>query len=174
VVHCAAYTGATDVPGWAVPFEQQTVEAWDRAMRVNVTAAFVLAQEAATPLTKSQHGSIVLIGSIYGLRAPDPTLYAGTAMQTPAAYSASKAALIQLGQHLATELAPRIRVNTITPGGVWRGQPDTFVQRYVEKTPLRRMAAEEDVKGAAVYLASDLSSYVTGHNLVVDGGWTAW
>ena len=75
---------------------------------------------------------------------------------------------------LATVLAPKVRVNSISPGGVWRGQPESFHQDYVSRTPLGRMAAEEDFKGAVAYLASDLSAYVTGHNLVVDGGWTAW
>src|SRR5947208_2606569 len=74
----------------------------------------------------------------------------------------------------AAVLAPRVRVNAIAPGGVWRGQPDVFRERYEVRTPLRRMAIEEDLKGAVAYLASDLSSYVTGHTLVVDGGWTAW
>src|SRR3970282_2624267 len=86
----------------------------------------------------------------------------------------SKGGLLQLGRQLATLLAPRVRVNAISPGGIWRNQPDAFHQRYVSRTPLGRMAVEEDVKGAVAYLASDLSAYVTGQNLVVDGGWTAW
>ena len=77
-------------------------------------------------------------------------------------------------RYLAIELAPDVRVNAISPGGVWRDQPEVFQQRYASNTPLGRMATEEDLKGAVAYLASDLSSYVTGHNLVVDGGWTAW
>ena len=77
-------------------------------------------------------------------------------------------------RHLATVLAPDVRVNAISPGGVWRQQPQAFHDRYRARTPLGRMASEEDLKGAAGYLASDLSSYVTGHNLVVDGGWTIW
>mgnify|MGYP001558703928 FL=1 len=95
-------------------------------------------------------------------------------MANPAGYGASKAGLLQLARHLATTLAPRIRVNAISPGGVWRGQPQAFHARYEARTPLKRMAVEEDVKGAVAYLASDLSAYVTGHNLLVDGGWTAW
>jgi len=95
-------------------------------------------------------------------------------MGNPAAYSASKGGLIQLTRWLATTIAPDIRVNCISPGGVWRNQPDEFVKRYEAKTPLRRMATEEDLKGIIAYLASDLSTYVTGQNIVVDGGWTAW
>jgi NAD(P)-dependent dehydrogenase (short-subunit alcohol dehydrogenase family) len=174
LIHSAAYGGDTKFPGWAVPFAEQTTEAWERALRVNLTSAFALAQAARQPLTDSGHGSIVLISSIYGLVAPDMSLYEGTAMANPAGYGASKGGLLQLMRYLATVLAPRVRVNAISPGGVWRQQPEQFHDRYRARTPLGRMATEEDLKGAAAYLASDLSNYVTGHNLVVDGGWTTW
>jgi NAD(P)-dependent dehydrogenase (short-subunit alcohol dehydrogenase family) len=174
VIHSAAYGGDTKFPGWAVPFDQQTTEAWDRALRVNLTSAFALAQAARPPLSDSGHGSIVFISSIYGLVGPDMSLYDGTSMANPAGYGASKGGLLQLMRYLATVLAPQIRVNAISPGGVWRKQPEAFHDRYRARTPLDRMATEEDLKGAAAYLSSDLSSYVTGHNLVVDGGWTAW
>jgi NAD(P)-dependent dehydrogenase (short-subunit alcohol dehydrogenase family) len=174
LVHCAAFTAAREVAGWAAPIGEQSVEAWDAAMRVNLTSALVLAQESRAALEASGHGAIVLVSSIHGMVAPDFSLYRETAMTSPAAYGASKAGLLQLMRHLASEFAPRIRVNAISPGGVWRDQPDAFVRRYVERTPLGRMAAEEDIKGAVAYLASDLSRYVTGHNLVIDGGWTAW
>ena len=95
-------------------------------------------------------------------------------MGNPAGYSATKGALLSVTRYLSTVLAPSVRVNAVSPGGVWRGQPEAFVQRYVRKTPMGRMAVEEDLKGAVGFLASDLSAYVTGHNLVVDGGWTAW
>jgi NAD(P)-dependent dehydrogenase (short-subunit alcohol dehydrogenase family) len=174
VIHSAAYGGDTKFPGWAVPFDEQSTEAWDRALRVNLTSAFVLAQAARQPLIDSGHGSIVFISSIYGLVGPDMSLYEGTSMANPAGYGASKGGLLQLMRHLATVLAPQIRVNAISPGGVWRQQPEQFHERYRARTPLGRMAREDDLKGAAAYLASDLSSYVTGHNLVVDGGWTVW
>jgi NAD(P)-dependent dehydrogenase (short-subunit alcohol dehydrogenase family) len=174
LIHCAAYVGTTQVPGWAVPFDQQTVSAWDRAMRVNLTAAFVMAQEAREALSASGHGSIILFSSIYGMVGPDLRMYEGTTMANATGYGASKGALLQLTRYLATVFAPSVRVNAISPGGVWRGQPDEFRQRYEARTPLKRMAVEEDLKGAVAYLAGDLSAYVTGHNLVVDGGWTAW
>lgn len=174
LIHCAAYVGTTQVPGWAVPFEQQTVEAWDAAIRVNLTSAFIMVQEAKEALAASGHGSVVLFASTYGLVGPDHRLYEGTNMANPAGYGASKGGLLQLARYLTTALAPRVRVNAISPGGVWRNQPEAFHQRYVSRTPLGRMATEEDLKGAVAYLASDLSAYVTGHNLVVDGGWTAW
>jgi NAD(P)-dependent dehydrogenase (short-subunit alcohol dehydrogenase family) len=174
VAHCAAYVGTSGLPGWAVPFEQQSHEPWDSVMRVNVTAAFAIVQEAQQALAVSGKGCVLLISSIYGLLGPDVRLYEGTEMGNPAAYGVSKAGLLQLMRHLSTVCAPKIRVNAISPGGVWRRQPEAFVKRYAARAPLGRMAVEEDLKGAVAFLTSDLSSYVTGHNLVVDGGWTAW
>jgi NAD(P)-dependent dehydrogenase (short-subunit alcohol dehydrogenase family) len=118
--------------------------------------------------------NIINIGSIYGELGPDWSLYEGTSMANPAAYSASKGGLIQLTRWLATTLAPNIRVNAISPGGIFRNQPDVFVKRYEGRTPLARMATENDFRGAVAYLASDMSSYVTGKNMMVDGGWGEW
>jgi NAD(P)-dependent dehydrogenase (short-subunit alcohol dehydrogenase family) len=174
VIHCAAYGGDTKFPGWAVPFDQQSAEAWERAIRVNLTSAFVLSQAARAALDQSKHSSITFVSSIYGVAGPDMSLYEDTTMANPAGYGASKGGLLQLMRYLATVLAPSIRVNAISPGGVLRQQPEVFQQRYQKRTPLDRMATEEDLKGAVAYLASDLSQYVTGHNLVVDGGWTTW
>lgn len=174
LVHAAAYVGTTRHPGWAVPFDRQTTGAFETAMRVNLTAAFTLVHELRKDLARSGRGSVILIGSTYGVLGPDFGLYEGTTMANPAGYGASKGGVIQLARYLATALAPRVRVNTLSPGGVRRGQPRPFVERYERKTPLGRMAREEDFKGAVAYLASDLSAYVTGQNLMVDGGWTAW
>lgn len=174
LVHCAALVGTSRLQGWAEPFERQSAEAWRRALDVNLVSAFVLAQEAAPLLRRSGSGSIVFFSSIYGLVGPQPSLYEGTEMVNPVPYGASKAGLQQLVRHLAVELAPEVRVNAISPGGIARGQPAAFTKRYRALAPLGRMATEEDVKGAVAFLASDLSAYVTGHNLVVDGGWTAW
>lgn len=174
VVHCAAYVGSTSLPGWAVPFESQTVGPWEDALRVNLTSAFVVVQEARKALCASGRGSVILMASIYGLVGPDLRLYQGTTMGNPAGYGVSKGGLLQLTRYLSTVLAPEVRVNAISPGGVWRHQPESFVEQYVTRTPLRRMATEEDLKGAVAFLASDLSAYVTGQNLIVDGGWTAW
>lgn len=175
VVNNAALTGTGGrIEGWAVPFAEQAIGSWRDAMDVNLTAPFVLSQACHEALAASGHGSIVNVASIYGLVGPDMRLYEGTELGNPAAYAASKGGLLQLTRWLATALAPAIRVNAITPGGLWRDQPDSFHERYIDKTPMRRMACEADLKGAIAYLATDLSSYVTGHNLVVDGGWTAW
>ena len=91
---------------------------------------------------------------------------------SPAAYAASKGGLIQLTRYLSTYLAPDIRVNAISPGGIYRNQCESFVEKYVAQTPLKRMGTEEDIKGAALFLASELSAYITGQNIIVDGGWS--
>lgn len=174
LVHAAAFVGTSKLAGWAEPFPRQSTKAFDAALRVNLTSAFTLVQEAAPALARSGKGSVILFSSIYGLVGPDMSLYAGTKMANPAGYGASKGGLVQLTRHLATVLAPRVRVNAISPGGIERGQPTAFQRRYKARAPLARLAVEEDLKGAVAYLASDLSSYVTGHDLVVDGGWTAW
>jgi NAD(P)-dependent dehydrogenase (short-subunit alcohol dehydrogenase family) len=174
LINCAAFVGTSTLEGWAVPFEQQTVETWRRAMDVNLTAPFALAQALAPDLRASGHGSIVNVASIYGLAGPDWRLYEGTNLGNPAAYAASKGGLIQLTRWLATTLAPDIRVNAIAPGGIERNTVEPFLSRYKARTPLGRMGTEEDVKGITAFLASDLSAYVTGQCFAIDGGWTAW
>ena len=174
LVNNAAFVGTSDLKGWATPFEEQSTETWRRAVEVNLTAVFDLVKGLSPLLRRSQGASVVNIASIYGICAPDYGLYAGTAMGNPAAYAASKGGLVQLTRWLATTLAPDVRVNAISPGGVFRNQAAGFVERYTAKTPLGRMAHEDDFRGACAYLASDLSAYVTGQNLVVDGGWSIW
>lgn len=174
LINNAGFVGDSQLQGWVAPLEKQRVDTWRRALEVNLTAVFHLSQILAPMLRENNKGSIVNISSIYGVTGPDLRLYEGTAMGNPAAYAASKGGLIQLTRWLSTVLAPDIRVNCISPGGVYRNQPDAFVERYVARTPLARMGTEEDFKGAIAYFASDLSAYVTGENLMVDGGWTAW
>lgn len=174
LVNCAALVGTSKLKGWVTPFEEQSVETWRLALEINLTVPFLLTQVCTKLLRQSGKGSVININSIYGMVGPDLGLYQGTPLGNPAAYAASKGGLLQLTRWLATSLAPDIRINSITCGGVSRNQPDVFVERYVERTPLRRMATEEDFKGAVTYLATDLSAYVTGQNLIVDGGWTTW
>ncbi len=174
LINNAAFVGTSEVPGWVVPFEEQTIEAWRRALEVNLTAIFDLCQ-GLTPMLKAAEGaSIINIASIYGMYGPDWGLYNGTSMGNPAAYGASKGGLIQLTRWLATTIAPNVRVNSVSPGGVFANQPEVFVQRYEARTPLRRLATYDDFRGAVTYLASDMSKYVTGQNLAVDGGWGVW
>lgn len=174
LINNASFVGTSGLTGWSVPFEQQGLKAWRRAMEVNLTAAFDLCHGLAPLMRESGQASIVNIASIYGEYGPDWRLYEGTAMANPAAYAVSKGGLLQLTRWLATTLAPNIRVNAISPGGIARGQPEVFVGRYEARTPLARMATEDDFRGAIAYLASGLSAYVTGQNLSVDGGWGVW
>ena len=150
LVHCAVYVGSD----------------LKKSMAVNMGSVLKFIGSQSNFLK-----SVILFSSIYGMVGPDMSLYEGTEMTNPIAYGVSKGGVLQLMRYLATTLAP-IRVNAISPGGIARNQPESFVERYEKKTPLGRMATEEDLKGAIAYLASDLSAYVTGHNLVVDGGWT--
>lgn len=174
LVNNAAFTGASNLPGWAVPFLEQGSEAWLAAMDVNLFVPFLLTQKAAPILAKNRAGSVLNVASIYGVVAPDFRLYEGTDMGNPAAYNASKAALIQLTRYLSAALAPDVRVNCVSPGGISRGQPELFAARYADRVPLGRMAVEEDFKGVAQLLFSDLGAYITGQNFLVDGGWTVW
>lgn len=174
LVNNAAFVGTSGLEGWSDSFENQTVETWRRALEVNLTSVFHLCQ-LFTPALRSSHcGSIVNIGSIYGEYGPDWSLYEGTSMANPAAYGASKGGVIQFTRWLATTLSPTVRVNAISPGGVSRNQPESFIKRYESHTPLRRMATEDDFRGVIAYLASDMSTYVTGQILRVDGGWGVW
>ncbi|MCK9630277.1 MAG: SDR family oxidoreductase [Methanoregula sp.] len=174
LVNCAALVGTSELNGWGVGFREQNANTWRLALEINLTAPFILTQVCSEALALSHRGSVINIASIYGINGPDMQLYEGTSLGNPAAYAASKGGLIQLTRWLATVLSPDVRVNAITLGGVYRGQPEQFHAKYIKKTPLQRMATEEDIKGAALFLASDLSAYVTGQNLVVDGGFTVW
>ena len=174
LINNAAFVGTNSLSGWCVPFAEQTASTWRRALEVNLTAVFELTQCCEQLLKCSSHASVINISSIYGVLGPDMSLYAGTSMGNPAAYAASKGGMLQLTRWLATVLSPTIRVNAISPGGVERGQLEVFQERYINKVPLRRMGKEEDLKGVTLFLASDMSAYVTGQNIMVDGGFSAW
>jgi NAD(P)-dependent dehydrogenase (short-subunit alcohol dehydrogenase family) len=174
LINNAAFVGTRLLEGWVTPFEMQSLATWRRALEVNLTAPFHFSQAFFPELRAAKGGNIINITSIYGELGPDWRLYEGTEMGNPAAYAASKGGLAQLTRWLATTMAPAVRVNAISPGGVFRNQLDAFVERYVIKTPLNRMATEDDFRGAVAYLASDQSAYVTGQIISVDGGWNAW
>jgi NAD(P)-dependent dehydrogenase (short-subunit alcohol dehydrogenase family) len=174
LVNNAAFTGTSGVPGYAVPFEEQTDEAFELALRLNLTVPFSLTRRLAPLLAAEGVGSVINVSSIYGLVGPNLNLYEGTRMGNPAAYAASKGGLGQLTRYLSTVLAPGVRVNAFAPGGIGRGQDDTFVERYEGLTPMGRMASEDDFRGVVTWLAGDASAYVTGQVIAVDGGWTAW
>lgn len=148
---------------------------WDQIIKVNLTGTYLCCQIIGS---KMKSGSIINVSSIYGLVGPDFSLYeqaeySGKPMGVPAAYAASKGGVIALTKYFASLYAPKIRVNCVTPGGIFDNQSENFVKQYAAKTMLGRMANRDEVSGALLYLASGLSSYVTGANLVIDGGLTA-
>lgn len=162
------------------PFETYPVDVWRAVIDVNVTGVFLCCQVIGGRLAAAGRGSVINVASIYGLVSPDQRIYeyrrrAGDAFFKPAAYSASKSALLNLTRYLATYWAPRqVRVNTVSFAGVFNAQDDAFLEEYTRRVPLGRMAREDEYNGAIVFLASDASSYMTGANLVLDGGYTAW
>lgn len=174
LINNAGFVGTDKLTGWCVPFEEQSAETWRAATEVNMTAPFFLTQAATPFLKKNKRGSVINITSIYAFLGPDMRLYDKTSMGNPAAYAASKGGLIQATRWLSTVLAPEIRVNCVSPGGIWRNQPQSFVDAYEARTPMKRMGTEEDFKGIIAFLASDLSQYVTGQHIIIDGGWSAW
>lgn len=158
------------------PFGEVTADALASVLAANVTGVVLCAQRAAPIMRRKGGGKIINIGSIYGTVAPDPRLYEGTEMvRASAPYVASKSALVNLTRDLAVRLAPwNIQVNMLSPGGVEAGQPASFQERYVARTPAGRMATPADITGTLVYLASEASDYVAGQNIHVDGGFTVW
>jgi NAD(P)-dependent dehydrogenase (short-subunit alcohol dehydrogenase family) len=159
-------------------FEEYPLELWQQSLNVNLTGAFLCTQAVAPFLLSSGRGSVVNIASIYGIVGPDQRLYQKNGMQLqfkPIAYSVTKSALIGFTKYLATYWAGSgLRVNALTLGGVEADHDPEFVRRYSDKTPMGRMARPDEYGGALVFLLSDASSYMTGANLVIDGGWTAW
>jgi len=160
-------------------FETYPLAAWEQALSVNLTGMFLCCQAAAKPMRTQDHGVFVNICSTYGLVGPDQRIYRrlGQAAQSykPVFYSVTKAGVLGLTHYLATYYAgTNIRANALTPGGVYNNHDETFVQNYSARTVLGRMARPDEMNGALLFLASEASSYMTGANLVVDGGWTAW
>lgn len=171
---------ATKSENFFEPFESFPVADWNEVMAVNLTGAMLCCQIFGAPMAQRGSGSIINTLSIYGVVAPDQRIYEGSqylgrSINTPAIYSASKAGLWGLTMYLSSYWGAKgVRVNAVTPGGVASGQNETFIKNYSRRAPLGKMAQADDIANAMRYLASDASKYVTGHNLIVDGGWTAW
>ena len=161
-------------------FEDYSLKTWREVMSVNIDGLFLVAQAVGKQMKKQGGGSIIQTSSIYGVVAPDQRIYEGSeyngrAINTPAVYSASKSAVNGLTSYLSTYWASsKIRVNSLTPGGIASGQNSEFNKKYSNRVPLGRMGEASELVGALIYLASDASSYVTGQNLIVDGGLSAW
>ncbi len=162
------------------PFPEFPLQDWNEVMATNLTGPMLCAQIFGEPMAEAADGVIINVLSIYGIVAPDQRIYDGSEYEgrpinTPAVYSASKAGLWGLTKYLASYWGSvGVRVNAVTPGGVFSGQNETFVAAYSQRTMLGRMAQPEEIASATAYLMSEGAAYVTGQNLVVDGGLTAW
>ena len=180
ILHNNAASKGSNLRNFFEPTEKFPMEVWREVMGVNVDGLFLMARAVGTHMAQNKKGSIIQTGSIYGVVAPDQRIYEGSnymggAINTPAVYSASKAAVVGLTKYFASLWgADGVRVNTLIPGGVESGQNDTFKINYSRRVPLARMAKAEEMIGPLVFLASDASSYITGQEIIVDGGLTCW
>lgn len=158
---------------WGNKFEKIALESWRKNVDMHLNGYFLCCQVVLEQMRKQGFGSLINMSSIYGLVGPDFTVYEGTEMTMPAAYAAIKGGLNNLTRYLASYYGSyQIRVNTVSPGGIFDNQPESFVNNYNNKVPLKRMGNPKDIVSAVFYLLTDEASYVTGHNLVVDGGWS--
>jgi NAD(P)-dependent dehydrogenase (short-subunit alcohol dehydrogenase family) len=161
------------------PFESYPESSWDKIMEINVKSAFLCSQVFGDIMARNGNGSIINISSIYGMVSPDQSIYDyrrrdGQDFYKPVAYSTSKSALYNLSRYLAVYWAKKhVRVNTVTFAGVFNNQDKDFLKSYTSRIPIGRMAEEDEYNGAILFLASSASKYMTGSNLVIDGGWTA-
>jgi NAD(P)-dependent dehydrogenase (short-subunit alcohol dehydrogenase family) len=169
-VNCA-YPRTKD---WGNKFEDIQLDSWRQNMDMQLNSVFVLCQAVLEQMKPQGRGSVVNLSSIYGIVGPDFSVYEGTSLTMPAAYAAVKGGVINFTRYLASYYgASNLRVNCVSPGGIFDQQPASFVKNYEQKVPMHRMGKPEDIAGPVCFLLSDESSYITGHNLVVDGGWTA-
>lgn len=155
------------------PFEDVALSDWQENIRLNLNSYYLTCKKASEIMKQQKNGgSIINLGSIYGSQAPDFDVYAGTEMTSPVEYSAVKGGILNFTRYLASYLGSYgIRANVLSPGGVFDDQDETFVEQYESKTPLSRMAEPADLKGPVVFLSADCSRYMTGQNLIIDGGW---
>ena len=174
--------GSENFDGYFAPFEEYPLELWERALEINLMGMFLCTQGVGKVMIRQGGGVILNIASTAGVVAPDHRIYrgvkspySGKPFNTPISYSTTKAGVINFTRYLATYWADKkIRVNCLSPGGVYDGHDETFVRNYSSRVPLGRMAHPDEYKGAVLFLVSDASSYMTGANLIVDGGLTCW
>lgn len=160
---------------WMTKFEDVKEESLKKNIDMHLNGYVLCCQEIIKQMKKQKNGVIINFGSIYGVVGPDFSVYDGTNMTMPMAYSVIKGGIVNFTRYLATYCAKYgIRVNAICPGGIYDNQPTSFVKKYSKRTPMGRMGRADEIAGPILFLSSDASSYVTGHILMVDGGWTAW
>lgn len=159
---------------WGCKFEDIPIESWRRNVDMQMTGIFYLSQQLCDYIVTNDFScSIVNIASIYGVVGNDFTVYEGTELTSPAAYAFIKGGLVNFTKYMASYYGKKgIRVNTVSPGGIFNHQPEKFVKNYEKKVPLGRLGSPEDIAPAVSFLLSEKARYITGHNLVVDGGWT--
>ncbi|GEC73218.1 NAD(P)-dependent dehydrogenase, short-chain alcohol dehydrogenase family [Flavobacterium flevense] len=159
---------------WGNKFEDIVFESWKQNVDWQLNSYFYLTQKVASKMASQKTGSIINMSSIYGVVGPDFGVYEGTTMTMPAAYSAIKGALVNFTRYVASYFGPQqVRVNAVSPGGIFDNQNEIFVNNYCKKVPMRRLGTPEDIAPTVAFLLSDDSQYITGQNLIVDGGWTA-
>jgi NAD(P)-dependent dehydrogenase (short-subunit alcohol dehydrogenase family) len=181
LINNAALDSPPDAPAEEVgPFETYPEASFDKVMEINVKGTFICCQVIGGRMAREGRGSVINVSSTYGILSPCQDIYEfrrkdGHDFYKPVAYSVSKSAILNLTRYLATYWAKKgVRVNTLTPGGIANNQPSEFLESYCARVPMGRMAEDNEMVGAVVFLASEASSYVTGSNIVVDGGWSAW
>ena len=168
LIHCAALTNNTRAGG------ESDLDRWNEILDVNLTGAYIGCTKTIPGMVERGGGSIVLLGSLYASQSPHHNIYGG-GVEQPIAYTVAKHGILGLTRYLAAKYAKDgVRVNCLSPGGVYNGQDATFVRRFSELCPIGRMATPDEVCGAVAFLVSDESKYMTGQELVVDGGWSAW
>lgn len=175
LINNAGFTNQSKSTGFDASFENFSLEDWNAIMQVNLTGTFLGCQVIGKHMLENQYGSIINMASLYGVVSPHHTIYEGTGISQPVAYSVSKHGVIGLTKYVATLWANKgVRVNSITPGGIFNEHTGLFLERFEQLNPIGRMSDKSELRGAVVFLASDASSHVIGHNLIVDGGWTVW
>lgn len=166
-----AYPRTSD---WGAKFEDIVYDSWKQNVDWQLNSYFYISQKVLTQMSLQNEGSIVNMASIFGVVGPDFNVYKETSMTMPAAYSAIKGALINFTRYLASYFGPQqVRVNAVSPGGIFDNQNEVFIANYCRKVPMRRLGRPEDIAPAVAFLLSDDSKYITGQNIIIDGGWTA-